>query len=259
MIKVVSLAVSLVMIFGLYGVADAQKKPVKKSTEKKVEQPVEEKVEQPIEKKVEIKEVSVFGVTLGKPFEDSKIQECSYKSEKIGRKDFKTYNIVITPEKPCYKESYGNIMLNVPTGWFVVVTFDTEGRQPDGLRSVSDVNRCKIQDPSDRLKYDYVCLKKSKVTEINISFSSEGYDEVFDLMSGKFGKPSKCEKSIVQNKMGATFDNIICTWAVGNGVMVLNKRYTNVDKGHLQITHVDLFDKKVKHIKEKSSQIKDQF
>jgi len=243
--KVVCIVMMLMLVLGLYGISDAQKKPTKKATEKKTEQ------------KVEVKEITIFGITLGKPFEDAKIPECKYNGyDSLGHKE---YVFTIRPENTCYKEWY-SLSVIVPSGWELYPVFDTEGRK-NGKRDEKDMGRCYPGGnwKANLGKVDFPCLHKSVVTEIQMYFGATSYDDVLELVSGKFGKPGACSNSVLQNKMGATFDNTTCVWKVGNGVISLDKRYREADKGFMRATHIDLYNKNIEDMKESSNKAKQQF
>lgn len=66
---------------------------------------------------------------------------------------------------------------------------------------------------------------REKLWEIEIyGLSPEIYESVLDAMQSKYGKPV-VNRTKIQNRMGAIFDNAVATWR--NGDVIVYSKYTN--------------------------------
>jgi len=63
------------------------------------------------------------------------------------------------------------------------------------------------------------------VQRISLPFASDGFDTVERATNEKFGPPKSITHEKVQNRMGATFDNVSYTWKATGGVEVLLSKY----------------------------------
>jgi hypothetical protein len=227
----------LFIVFGYYNIADAQKQiPIKKEV-------VQKEV-------IDSREVSIFGVTLGKSLNDLAIKECKIKTEeRFGSGSvLKTYEK--TQESICWKD------------W----SPDIDDRKVDFLRlgsnsaaAIFSCGKCIIFRVNYLEKAKQNELLSYPVAEINMGFPYEMSEVFLKLVVNKFGKPNKVEKSILQNKMGATFDNETYYWDVGQHRLILHKRYMEVEAGLFTATHYDKWSKDTGELMKKIGEAEKKF
>jgi len=70
-----------------------------------------------------------------------------------------------------------------------------------------------------------VISPKGIVQRIRLSLSPDAFDEVAPELIRKFGNPTSTSQSVVQNRMGAKYEQIIHLWADKNGTQVLYMKY----------------------------------
>lgn len=75
---------------------------------------------------------------------------------------------------------------------------------------------------------------------VRFNYQSRDFEIVERSLVEKYGKPTLAEDKVVQNLMGALFDNPDRTWRVGNVLIGLQKRSSTVDIGELIIFHSNL-------------------
>jgi len=83
------------------------------------------------------------------------------------------------------------------------------------------------------------CDRQSPVQEIRATFASDNYEKVLPLVIGKFGKPKKTKKSIVQNSMGVEFQKIESFWNKRGLSIYMTNMYNETDLGLLEIIRQD--------------------
>ena len=64
-------------------------------------------------------------------------------------------------------------------------------------------------------------------------------EHLLRLLSQKYGPPNEMEQSVVQNRMGAEFDQFHATWTIKNAYISLYNRLSKVDEGYLEISTLD--------------------
>jgi hypothetical protein len=75
------------------------------------------------------------------------------------------------------------------------------------------------------------------VQRINLSLSPDAFDTVAQLLIEKFGPTTTSNRSKVQNRMGAKFDQVELFWEDKNGNQVLYSRYAGmIDQSSLSFT-----------------------
>lgn len=77
-----------------------------------------------------------------------------------------------------------------------------------------------------------ISISGGKVAGILVKFDSPDYASIRDAYQEKFGK-LRCTAGVIQNRMGAKFDNEVCDWHENDANWSLNKRATTVDEGSL--------------------------
>lgn len=82
--------------------------------------------------------------------------------------------------------------------------------------------------------------------EILIPFKTEHFDKIKDAMIAKFGKPKAAKGRVLQNKMGANFQQIELTWIASGKILHLAKHATSVENGYLSLTSSQYLAKKAK-------------
>jgi hypothetical protein len=63
------------------------------------------------------------------------------------------------------------------------------------------------------------------VTRISLTFSSRSFDTVEAGVLSKYGEPTKTEQNTVQNRMGATYQNVEHTWEGEGGRYIRLSKY----------------------------------
>ena len=63
--------------------------------------------------------------------------------------------------------------------------------------------------PIDQLRYK---IFDDKIYAVSMTFSSKDASRVRDVMTAKYGEPSRTINQPVQNLMGANFDNLVTEW-----------------------------------------------
>ena len=158
----------------------------------------------------EAKNRTVLGITLGKSLGAAGFRECR-RSE--GPYSFKSYD---NEDSNCY--------------------------QTNGYGSDACFTRV-IPELSFHMTIDVIlldnCDRQSPVQEIRATFGSSNYEKVLSLMIGRFGKPKKTEKSVVQNSMGVNFEKIESFWNKRGLSMYLTNIHNETDFGLLQIARQD--------------------
>ena len=75
------------------------------------------------------------------------------------------------------------------------------------------------------------------VQRIHLSLSPDAFDIVAPLLVEKFGPPSSTDRSEIQNRMGAKFDQVIYLWEDKHENQILYSRYSgSVDTSSLNFS-----------------------
>jgi hypothetical protein len=73
------------------------------------------------------------------------------------------------------------------------------------------------------------------VEYVDFLFNHYDYIKVLDLLKIKYGKPSREDVSIKQNKMGAKFESIESIWSGNNITILLQSLGSKVDEGRVSV------------------------
>jgi hypothetical protein len=73
-----------------------------------------------------------------------------------------------------------------------------------------------------------------RLYHIWVQFEVSGYSTVGDALIEKYGEPKTVEKSALQNRMGATFENVVSTWEFEHDSIVLTKFNGDVETSLLE-------------------------
>lgn len=79
-----------------------------------------------------------------------------------------------------------------------------------------------------------VTIMNEKAVAIAVMIDTKDYDQIKLAITEKHG-PGQTEDSIIENRMGAKFDNQKITWRKHDAVMTLTKRVGKIDDGQLFI------------------------
>jgi hypothetical protein len=75
---------------------------------------------------------------------------------------------------------------------------------------------------------------QGKVIRINLSFGSVDFERVEETAFAKYGTPTRTANEVVQNRMGAQFQNVTHEWTGLSGRYIrLSKYVGTIDEGHL--------------------------
>lgn len=83
-----------------------------------------------------------------------------------------------------------------------------------------------------------ITVDGGKVASITVMFNSENYHHIHDAYAAKY-KAMRCAKEIVQNRMGASFDNEKCDWKDGGANWSLRQRTSNLLRGAIYLVSSD--------------------
>ncbi len=75
-----------------------------------------------------------------------------------------------------------------------------------------------------------------KLSMIVLRFDAAAFEAVTDAISKKYGSGKITERSMIQNKMGAKFDNIVMQWRVNDSRIVAERYDRNVDESLVKFT-----------------------
>ena len=158
----------------------------------------------------EAKNGTILGITLGKPLGAAGLRECRrtegpYSFKLYDNEDTNCYQIIDCESDACFTQVIPELSFDITVD---VVLLDH-------------------------------CDRQSPVQEIRATFGSSNYEKVLPLMIGKFGKPKKTEKSVVQNSMGVDFQKIESFWNKRGLSMYLTNMYNETDLGLLEIIRQD--------------------
>jgi hypothetical protein len=102
--------------------------------------------------------------------------------------------------------------------------------------------------------------EKKRVIAITLMFSSEDKGElILKLLVNKFGKPTEHKQFPVQNRMGAVFDNVKCSWVIDGNTIHFRKRTNQLDRGFLILYNKEFDFVFEKEQKEKEDKLKKTF
>lgn len=73
------------------------------------------------------------------------------------------------------------------------------------------------------------------VESVNFVFDYSDHMKMVELLKSKYGTPSLEEQRRVQNRMGATFDNLVLLWVGKNLTLSFESRASTIDKGAVTI------------------------
>jgi hypothetical protein len=102
--------------------------------------------------------------------------------------------------------------------------------------------------------------EKKRVIAITLWFSSEEKgDLILKLLMNKFGKPKEHKVFPVQNRMGATFENVMSVWVINGNTVYYKKRSSSIKEGLLVLYNMEFAQLKQKEEKEKEEKLKKTF
>ncbi len=82
-----------------------------------------------------------------------------------------------------------------------------------------------------------VISTKAIVQRIDLTLSPDAFDEVAPELIRKFGKPTSTSRSVVQNRLGAKYPQVIYLWAAKDGTQVLYMKYSaSLDRSTLNFS-----------------------
>jgi len=191
-------------------------------------------------------DVQIFGITLGKSLNELEVNECKIKRDDI----VKIYED--KQDEICWEDNSPKAILGIKSEDFKKIDFIRLGSSPS-----MDVFVC---DACIGLQVLYAKnaliteLVSEPIAEIQMGFPFEMADSFINLVTKKFGKPNRIEKSILKNKLGASFDNKTYYWTFGSAKLMLTKRFNGVESGLFTATHYDKWSRDSKAL---SKQLKD--
>lgn len=73
-------------------------------------------------------------------------------------------------------------------------------------------------------------LREGKVASVTVGGSSKDFDRLIAAISEKHGKPTTLTESTIQNRAGASFDQVEAQWIIADTSLQIRKRSGNVDR-----------------------------
>lgn len=74
-------------------------------------------------------------------------------------------------------------------------------------------------------------FRDGKLATVMVMIKSEAFESLAEAMTQRFGKPDFDQSEIVQNRMGASFDQRGVSWMRGDVSLRLKKRSNKIDEG----------------------------
>lgn len=65
---------------------------------------------------------------------------------------------------------------------------------------------------------------------VMVTLDGAAFDDLHEALAAKFGKPFASDKSTVQNRMGASFDQVQTLWTAGDTFLRIKKRASKLDE-----------------------------
>lgn len=110
---------------------------------------------------------------------------------------------------------------------------DVPGLKECDDKSFGDIVNKKIGNiPLLITQYQYL---DDKLIGIWLSFNSRDFFEMRDLLTGKYGPASNERVETVNNRAGASFENIVSIWETPHGPMQLEQRFGRIDSSSLRL------------------------
>jgi hypothetical protein len=76
-----------------------------------------------------------------------------------------------------------------------------------------------------------VTFYKARLVRVSVYFPEPRFRELRDAITERFGTPAVMKNDVVQNRMGATFDNTRLIWTRGDAILSLRQRGSKIDEG----------------------------
>lgn len=80
----------------------------------------------------------------------------------------------------------------------------------------------------------YAKFDEDKLVSVEVRIRPESFDRVLAGLTGKFGKP-KLQRSVVQNRMGAKFEQVTASWSRKDGLILASKYTDEVTSGVIHL------------------------
>jgi hypothetical protein len=74
---------------------------------------------------------------------------------------------------------------------------------------------------------------EGKLYSLDMAFHVNLYSTIREMLAGKYGEPTRQRASTIQNRAGASFENITTEWDFREGALKLDMRYGQVDTSWL--------------------------
>lgn len=103
-------------------------------------------------------------------------------------------------------------------------------------------------------KQPYVEFVDDKVATLYFKFDSVNFDSVFEAVKSKYPS-TRCEKSEIQNRMGASFQQTECQLSSITGLMTLSRYSGSISDGSIYMASRSKLDSSAKESEKKKSDI----
>jgi hypothetical protein len=102
-------------------------------------------------------------------------------------------------------------------------------------------------------------FSEDKLVSVYLKFSSDRFPDLSAAMVERFGQPDKDEPSVIQNRMGATFDNRELRWMRGDAGLSIKQRAGKIDEGSVSFMSMEharqQFEERAKSVKQKAKDL----
>lgn len=87
---------------------------------------------------------------------------------------------------------------------------------------------------------DFFHFRKDALVTVHMTFRSNDFENLRGVFIEKYGKPTRDQREILQNRFGAKFENETLTWAGPNVTVTLNRFASDLESGSA-FFHVNAF------------------
>jgi hypothetical protein len=74
-------------------------------------------------------------------------------------------------------------------------------------------------------------FRDDRLVSVLLVYASEKFEQMKAAMLERFGPPQDTKTEMLQNRMGASFENQSLTWLQGDALLQLSQRFNRVDQG----------------------------
>jgi hypothetical protein len=102
-------------------------------------------------------------------------------------------------------------------------------------------------------------FQHDKLVSVYLTFSSDRFRDLSAAMIERFGKPNTDEPSVIQNRMGASFENRRLRWDKGDAGLSITQRAGKIDEGAVSFVSMqyakDQAEERARSAKQKAKEL----